>query len=93
MPHSTNQLRKHLKFTLLHKIRQFTLRRKIDTLGENVFIEKNVKILRFPKNVQIGNQVVLKEEQEYAAVTKMPKLILVKTPHLDIIVFYSVLNP
>ena len=61
MPHSTNQLRKHLKFTLLHKIRQFTLRRKIDTLGENVFIEKNVKILRFPKNVQIGNQVVLKE--------------------------------
>ena len=58
---STNQLRKHLKFTLLHKIRQFTLRRKIDTLGENVFIEKNVKILRFPKNVQIGNQVVLKE--------------------------------
>lgn len=61
MPHSTNQLRKHIKFTLLHKIRQFTLRRKIDTLGENVFIEKNVKILRFPKNVQIGNQVVLKE--------------------------------
>ena len=61
MPHSTNQLRKHLKFTLLHKIRQFTLRRKIDTLGENVFIEKNVKILRFPKNVQIGKQVVLKE--------------------------------
>ena len=61
MPHSINQLRKHLKFTLLHKIRQFTLRRKIDTLGENVFIEKNVKILRFPKNVQIGNQVVLKE--------------------------------
>ena len=61
MSHSTNQLRKHLKFTLLHKIRQFTLRRKIDTLGENVFIEKNVKILRFPKNVQIGNQVVLKE--------------------------------
>ena len=61
MPHSTNQLRKHLKFTLLHKIRQFTLRRKIGTLGENVFIEKNVKILRFPKNVQIGNQVVLKE--------------------------------
>lgn len=61
MPHSTNQLRKHLKFTLLHKIRQFTLRRKIDTLGESVFIEKNVKILRFPKNVQIGKQVVLKE--------------------------------
>ena len=61
MPHSINQLRKHLKFTLLHKIRQFMLRRRINNLGENVFIEKNVKILRFPKNVQIGNQVVLKE--------------------------------
>ena len=59
MPHSTNQLRKNLKFTFIHKIRQFTLRLKINTLGKNVFIEKNVEILRFPKNVHIGNNVVL----------------------------------
>ena len=42
-------------------MRQFTLSRKINTLGENVFIEKNVKILRFTKNVDIGKNVVLKE--------------------------------
>ena len=61
MSNTTNQLREHLKFTFLHKIRQFIVRRKVNTLGESVFIEKNVKILRFPKNVRIEDNVVLKE--------------------------------
>ena len=74
MPHSTNQLRKNLKFTLFHKIRQFTLRRKINTLGENVFIEKNVKILRFPKNVHIGSNVVIKEGARICSCNKNAKV-------------------
>ena len=61
MSNTTNQLRKNLKFTFLHKIRQYVLRRKVNTLGKSVFIEKNVKILRFPKNVRIEDNVVLKE--------------------------------
>jgi len=74
MPHSTNQLRKNLKFTLFHKMRQFTLRRKINTLGENVFIEKNVKILRFTKNVDIGKNVVLKEGARICSCNKNAKV-------------------
>ena len=61
MSNTTNQLREHLKFTFLHKIRQYIVRRKVNTLGKSVFIEKNVKILRFPKNVRIEDNVVLKE--------------------------------
>ena len=37
------------------------LKIKIGLLGSNVFIESNVKILRYPKNVFIGDDVVLKE--------------------------------
>jgi len=61
MAQSNNQLRNHLKFTFLHKIRQLILGAKLESMGKNVFIEKNVKVLRFPKNVTIGNSVVLKE--------------------------------
>ena len=61
MTQPNNQLRKHLKFTFLHKIRQLILGSKLNSLGKNVFIEKNVRVLRFPKNVTIGNYVVLKE--------------------------------
>ncbi len=61
MKHSNNQLRNHLKFSFLHKIRQISLGKKLNSLGENVFIERNVKVLRFPKNVSIGKNVVLKE--------------------------------
>jgi len=61
MAQSNNQLRNHLKFTFLHKIRQLILGAKLESLGENVFIEKNVKVLRYPKNVIIENNVVIKE--------------------------------
>ena len=55
-------------------MRQFTLRRKINTLGENVFIEKNVKILRFTKNVDIGKNVVLKEGARICSCNKNAKV-------------------
>ena len=37
------------------------LKSKLGSMGNDVFIDRNVKILRFPKNVKIGNAVVLKE--------------------------------
>ena len=61
MAQSNNQLRNHLKFTFLHKIRQLILGAKLESMGKNVFIEKNVKVLRYPKNVIIENNVVIKE--------------------------------
>ena len=59
-------------------MRQFTVRRKINTLGENVFIEKNVKILRFTKNVDIGKNVVLKEGARICSCNKNAKVYIGK---------------
>ena len=56
-----SQLRKHLKFKLIHKIRQFYWNQKLANLGKRVFIDKNVRFLRFPKNISILNNVILKE--------------------------------
>ncbi len=56
-----NQLRKNINYTWRVKFRQFIQKRRLGLLGSNVFIDKNVELLRFPKNIFIGENVVLKE--------------------------------
>lgn len=56
-----SQLRRHLKFTLKNKWRYFIQSKRIKKIGSNVFIDKNVELLRYPKNIEIDNDVVLKE--------------------------------
>lgn len=54
------QLTKHLKWTLAVKWRLYTFKRKLGSCGK-VFFENNVRILRYPKNVHLGNHLVIKE--------------------------------
>jgi len=56
-----SQLRKHLKKKIGHHIRARVQKSRLGLLGSNVFIEKSVQLLRYPKNIYIGNNVVLKE--------------------------------
>lgn len=56
-----SQLRKHLNFSWKVRLRQWLLSRRIGRLGSNVFIDKNVELQRYPKNIFIGDDVVLKE--------------------------------
>ncbi len=56
-----SQLRKYLKFTFLHRFRAFVIKRKLSNLGKNVWIDKNVEFLRFPKKITIEDNVVIKE--------------------------------
>ena len=56
-----SQLRKHLKFTWQNRIRAFLQRRRLEFLGENVHIDKNVEFLRFPKRISVDDEVVIKE--------------------------------
>ncbi len=56
-----DQLRKHLKFTEKHHKRLQKFKKKLNTCGDDVFIEKNVKVFRYPQNVAIKSGVVLKE--------------------------------
>ena len=56
-----NQLRKHLKFSWKNQWRIFVERKRLKHLGKDVFIDKNVELQRFPKNISIDNNAVLKE--------------------------------
>lgn len=56
-----SQLRKHLKFDWKVRLRQWRFAKRIGYLGRNVFIDKNVEFQRFPKNIFIEEDVVLKE--------------------------------
>lgn len=56
-----SQLRKHLKYTFQVRLRSFILKSKLGFLGERVYIEKNVNLMRYPKNIYINDNVVIKE--------------------------------
>lgn len=56
-----SQLRQHLKFTWKHKLRAFLNKQKLGALGNGVHIDKLVEFMRFPQNIFIGNDVVVKE--------------------------------
>lgn len=56
-----DQLRKHIKPGIFDYIRIFFQKNKLGTCGKGVYFEKNVKFLRYPKNLAIGDQVIVKE--------------------------------
>ena len=56
-----NSLREHHKPNFINTIRKLINVRKGSSVGSDVIIDKNVEILRFPKNVSIGDEVILKE--------------------------------
>jgi acetyltransferase-like isoleucine patch superfamily enzyme len=57
----SSQLRKHLKFTLANRLRSVTQGWRLGKLGKNVHIDRHVEFMRFPKNIFISNNVVVKE--------------------------------
>jgi len=69
-----SQLRTHLKFTWKNRWRAFQERKRIGFLGEKVFIDKNVELQRFPKNISIDNYAVLKEGSRICACNKTAKV-------------------
>lgn len=56
-----NQLRKNTKFTLRNKWRIFIQKKRLGKLGKSVFIDENVKLMRFPYNIFIEDYVFIKE--------------------------------
>lgn len=55
------QLRSNLHRNLFHTFRYFFWKMQMGSCGEGVFFENNVKILRYPRNVSIDDDAVLKE--------------------------------
>ena len=56
-----NQLRKHYKQSLIGQITSWFISRKRYHIGQDIITDSNVKLLRFPKNISLGNSVILKE--------------------------------
>lgn len=56
-----SQLRKHLHFSWRNKWRAWQQSKRLGQLGHRVWIDKRVELMRFPKNIFIGSDVVLKE--------------------------------
>lgn len=56
----TSQVRKHTKQTLIHKWRRFRQAQRLGTCGSGVYFDRQVDIMRFPKNIHIGNYAMIK---------------------------------
>lgn len=58
---AVNQLRANLKFKLIHKLRNWYYKNALAFCGDRVHIDSNVKFMRFPKNISVASEVVVKE--------------------------------
>lgn len=56
-----SQLRKHLKFTWRQHWRAFLQGRRLGHLGQRVHIDKSVEFMRYPHNITVDDDVVVKE--------------------------------
>lgn len=54
------QLSKHLKRTFAVRFRNWSAKRRLNYCGDKVYIERGVHLMRYPKRISLGNNVVLK---------------------------------
>ena len=54
-------VRKYADYGLLHSWRRYWCLRSVGRSGDQVNVARNVRLLRFPQNVFLGNRVMLKE--------------------------------
>jgi acetyltransferase-like isoleucine patch superfamily enzyme len=63
----TSQLRKHTKTSLRNRFRWWWQKQRLGFLGRGVHIDKNVDLMRFPKNIYIQQNAMLKEGSKLCA--------------------------
>ncbi len=69
-----NQLRQHLQYSFWNYWRYYYWKRKLGYLGKKTFLESNVKFLRYPQNIEIYNNVVVKEGTRICACNKNARI-------------------
>lgn len=93
MEQGNSQLRKHLRPTLRHKLRRLYHKGRLGYLGNNVFIDKDVSLLRYPKNITIDNEVVIKKGANICACNSDAKISIGKRTTIGFYTFiYSSTN-
>ncbi len=65
-----SQLRSNLKFTWKHYWRYWRQKRRLAYIGQGTYLEHNVQFLRFPINIAVGKEVVVKEGAKICSCNK-----------------------
>lgn len=65
-----SQIRQHLKFTYTIRLRSFITSFLIRHIGQGVYLDRNVKFMRFPQNISLEDDVVVKEGTRICACNK-----------------------
>jgi acetyltransferase-like isoleucine patch superfamily enzyme len=60
-PSVESNVRKYAPYTLRHAMRRWWTTRGIGSIGEGVYVDRNVQLLRHPENIHLGAKVMLKE--------------------------------
>ena len=71
-----NQYKKHTKFTVFNYIRYLKHKYRLGKLGKKVFIDSDVSLLRFPKNIFVGDNVYLKKGSNICSCNREAKIII-----------------
>ncbi|CAA6813627.1 MAG: Acyltransferase [uncultured Sulfurovum sp.] len=69
-----NQFRKNIKFTLLHKFRYIIQKNRLGKCGQYIYFDKNVELLRNPKNIFLENNIYIKEGTKICACNSNAKI-------------------
>jgi acetyltransferase-like isoleucine patch superfamily enzyme len=56
-----SQLRKYTRITIKHRLRIFLQKRRLGSIGNDVYIDKNVDLMRFPRNIFLKDNLIIKE--------------------------------
>jgi acetyltransferase-like isoleucine patch superfamily enzyme len=71
-----SQLRQHQKWSILNFIKKIYYQFYLPGNPKNLYIEKNVRLLRFPKNIFFGNNVYIKENAKICPCNKNAKIFI-----------------
>ena len=69
-------MREHLKVNWRVRIRRLLTKYKLGFFGKNIYIDNNVKFQRYPKNISIENDVVIKEGCRICVCNKHANIII-----------------
>jgi acetyltransferase-like isoleucine patch superfamily enzyme len=68
------QFRKYQKFTIWNKLRYIYFKHKIGTCGYRVSFDRNIRLLRFPRNIHLKNNISIKEGARFCCCNEDAKL-------------------
>lgn len=63
----SSQLRRHLRRTLSVRFRVLRARLRLGSVGEDLYLDSGVQLLRYPKNIFLADHVVIKRNAELCA--------------------------